>query len=66
MAHVARAVEASATVAMPLAERFWGDRSGKRVDPFGHHGSSAEHLEDLTPEPMQERMAAAIAGPPCD
>jgi PhnB protein len=57
----ARAVEAGATVAMPLANMFWGDRYGKLVDPFGHHWSVAEHVEDLTPDQMQERMAAACA-----
>jgi uncharacterized glyoxalase superfamily protein PhnB len=61
----ARAVEAGATVAMPLADMFWGDRFGKLVDPFGHHWSIAEHLEDLTPEQMQERMASFI-GQPCE
>jgi uncharacterized glyoxalase superfamily protein PhnB len=54
----ARAVEAGAKVTMPLDNMFWGDRYGKLVDPFGHHWSIAEHLEDLTPEQMQERMAA--------
>jgi uncharacterized glyoxalase superfamily protein PhnB len=57
----ARAVEAGATVGMPLADMFWGDRYGKLVDPFGHHWSVAEHLEDLTPEQMQVRMTAAMA-----
>jgi PhnB protein len=60
-----RAVEAGATVKMPLADMFWGDRYGKVVDPFGHHWSIAEHLEDLTPEQMQERMAAAFGEPSC-
>lgn len=59
----ARAVEAGATVLMPLADQFWGDRYGKLVDPFGHHWSIAEHLEDLTPEQMRERMAAMMGGP---
>jgi PhnB protein len=62
----ARAVEAGATVTMPLADMFWGDRYGKLVDPSGHHWSIAEHLEDLTPEQVQERMAAAMAGTPCE
>jgi PhnB protein len=61
-----RAVEEGAKVTMPLADMFWGDRYGKLVDPFGHHWSIAERLEDLTPEQMQERMAAAMAGPPCE
>ena len=62
----ARAVDAGATVSMPLADTFWGDRYGKVVDPFGHHWSIAEHLEDLTIEQMQAGMAKAFGGPPCD
>jgi PhnB protein len=54
----ARAVEAGAKVTMPLANMFWGDRYGKLIDPFGHHWSIAQHIEDPTPEQMQERIAA--------
>ncbi|WP_435021534.1 VOC family protein [Tundrisphaera sp. TA3] len=61
----AQAVEAGATVTMPVENMFWGDRYGKLVDPFGHHWSIAEHLEDLTHEQMAERMAA-MAGAGCD
>jgi uncharacterized glyoxalase superfamily protein PhnB len=57
----ARATEAGAKVVMPLADMFWGDRYGKLVDPFGHHWSIAEHLEDLTPDQMRERMSAAMS-----
>lgn len=35
----ARAVEAGATVSMPLEDQFWGDRYGKLRDPFGHSWS---------------------------
>ena len=35
----ARAVEAGATVTMPLADQFWGDRYGQVQDPFGHRWS---------------------------
>ncbi|CAO3427052.1 VOC family protein [Azospirillum doebereinerae] len=31
----ARAVEAGATVVMPLENMFWGDRYGRLTDPFG-------------------------------
>jgi uncharacterized glyoxalase superfamily protein PhnB len=62
----AQAVEAGATAAMPLADMFWGDRYGKLVDPFGHQWSIAEHLEDLTPAQMHERMASAVAKPSCE
>ena len=62
----AKAVEAGANVVMPLMDAFWGDRYGKVVDPFGHNWSIAEHLEDLNPEQLAERMAAAFSQPtPC-
>jgi PhnB protein len=34
-----RAVAAGATVSMPLADQYWGERYGHLVDPFGHHWS---------------------------
>jgi PhnB protein len=61
----AQAVAAGAKVAMPIADMFWGDRYGQLVDPFGHHWSIAEHLEDLTPAQMEERKLAAFAGAGC-
>ncbi len=38
----ARAVEAGATIAMPVATMFWGDRYGKVIDPFGVHWAMNE------------------------
>jgi uncharacterized glyoxalase superfamily protein PhnB len=61
-----RAVEAGATATMPVADMFWGDRYGKLVDPFGHNWSIATHLEDLTPEQMEERMATLFSKVPCE
>lgn len=52
-----RAVKAGATVEMPLENAMWGDRYGKLKDPFGHKWSIAQHIEDVTPEEMQARMA---------
>lgn len=34
-----RAVDAGATITMPLADQFWGDRYGQLKDPFGHSWS---------------------------
>ena len=34
-----RAVAAGASVRMPLADQFWGDRYGQLTDPFGHSWS---------------------------
>ena len=40
----ARAVEAGATVMMPVADQFWGDRYGALRDPFGHNWSLGTHV----------------------
>jgi uncharacterized glyoxalase superfamily protein PhnB len=50
-----RAVEAGATVRMPINDMFWGDRMGNLVDPFGHFWSIATHKEDLTPAEIEKR-----------
>jgi PhnB protein len=55
-----QALSAGAEVAMPLADQFWGDRYGIGKDPSGHQWSIGSHMEDLTPEQMQERMGKAM------
>jgi PhnB protein len=57
-----KAVEAGATVTMPLENQFWGDRYGKLRDPFGHNWQLATHVEDVSPEEMAKRAQAAMAG----
>jgi uncharacterized glyoxalase superfamily protein PhnB len=49
-----RAVKAGATVMMPVAEQFWGDRYGVLADPFGHEWSIATHTKDLTVDEMKK------------
>ena len=56
-AAVAQAVAAGATIKMPLADMFWGDRYGLLEDPFGHQWSVATHQHDLSPEQIMEAMA---------
>lgn len=56
-AAVAQAVAAGATVTMPVADMFWGDRYGVLQDPFGHNWSVATHQRDLSPQEIQEAMA---------
>jgi uncharacterized glyoxalase superfamily protein PhnB len=55
-----QALSAGAEVVMPLADQFWGDRYGIVKDPSGHHWSIGSHMEDLTPQQMQERMGKAF------
>lgn len=56
-AFVERAVEAGATLKMPVQDMFWGDRYGIVVDPFGHNWSVATHIRDATPQDIQKAMA---------
>jgi PhnB protein len=56
-----RAVDAGATVAMPLTDMFWGDRFGKVADPFGHVWGMATHKEDVAPDEMARRQQAFVA-----
>ena len=54
-----QALAAGAEVVMPIADQFWGDRYGIVKDPSGHQWSIGSHMEDLTPQQMQERMMKA-------
>jgi len=56
-----RAVKAGATVEMPVADMFWGDRYGKLRDPFGHKWSIGTHKADLSMEEMKKGMDEAMA-----
>jgi PhnB protein len=53
-----QAVDAGAREVEPLANQFWGDRTGCLEDPFGHHWWLAQHIEDLTPEQIRKNAEA--------
>ncbi len=57
----AQAVAAGASVHKPLADQFYGDRSGSLLDPYGHNWTIATHTEDVPHEEMAARMDAWIA-----
>jgi PhnB protein len=59
---VKQATDAGGSIAMEVADQFWGDRFGAVTDPFGHVWSIATHVEDVSPEEMEERGRAAMAG----
>jgi PhnB protein len=51
-----RAIAEGAKVLKPVQDQFYGDRSGFLQDPFGHLWGVATHVEDVSPQEMQERM----------
>jgi PhnB protein len=54
----ARAIKAGAKEIAPVQDQFYGDRSGQFEDPFGHRWNVTSHIEDVTPEEMEKRIAA--------
>jgi PhnB protein len=55
-----RALAAGATSQMPIDDQFWGDRMGTVKDAFGNTWSIATHKEDVSPQEMAKRAAAAM------
>lgn len=58
----AQAVAAGATELMAPADQFYGERSSKVRDPFGHEWLLGHEIEKLTPEEMQRRYTAMMTG----
>jgi PhnB protein len=57
-----RAIKAGATEERKVENQFYGDRAGQFVDPFGHKWFVATHVEDVPPDEMAKRAAAAMGG----
>ena len=56
------AIAAGGTSMRAPEDQFYGDRSAQFEDPFGHHWSVATHVEDVSPEEMEKRMAKVMGG----
>lgn len=56
-----QAVATGATVTMPVAEMFWGDRAGNVKDPFGYQWMIATHKRDMTKEQIREEAKTFFA-----
>ena len=60
-AFAAQAVNAGATIVMPIQDMFWGDRYGVLEDPFGHRWSVATHIRDVGAEELRQAAQGACA-----
>ncbi len=56
-AAIEKAQQAGATVTMPAADMFWGDRYGQIVDPFGHAWSFSHPLTAEQKEAAEKAWA---------
>ena len=57
-----QAIAAGGIVERPVKDQFYGDRSGTLKDPFGHRWTLSTHVEDVPPDEMSKRAAAAMCG----
>lgn len=54
----AKAIAAGGTAISEPETMFYGDRTAIVADPSGHQWNIATHVEDVSPEEMERRMAA--------
>jgi len=52
----AQALSAGAEELRPPADYPWGERASMLTDPFGYRWNIATHIEDVTPEEVNERL----------
>ncbi len=53
-----QAIAKGAQEIRPVEDQFYGDKMGTLRDPFGHVWYIATHMEDLTPEEVNQRAQA--------
>jgi uncharacterized glyoxalase superfamily protein PhnB len=56
-----RAAEAGGTVLMEPTDQFYGERTARLRDPFGHEWLLGHQIEDVPREEMQRRFDAMFA-----
>ncbi|MFN7947505.1 MAG: VOC family protein [Blastocatellia bacterium] len=54
-----RAISAGGVSISPPQNQFYGDRCGAVKDPSGNYWCIATHVEDVAPEELEKRAAAA-------
>jgi PhnB protein len=57
-----KAIAAGGKELRPLKNQFYGDRSGTLEDPFGITWTIGTHVEDVSSDELQKRMAAMMKG----
>ena len=57
---IQRATAEGAKLLKPVQTQFYGDRNGFIQDPFGHLWGIATHVEDVSPQEMEERMRKLV------
>lgn len=53
-----RALEADTSVILPLEDTYWGERTGKVIDPFGHVWILSRQTEIVSKQEIEKRAQA--------
>ena len=61
-AAIERAVAAGAKVLLPAKNQFWGDRTGRIIDPAGHVWAIATRIEETSPAERDDRWSSIVKG----
>ncbi len=59
-----RAIQAGAQATRPVADQFYGWRSGNIKDPFGYHWIISTQVENVSPKEMQKRWKKMFENAP--
>lgn len=57
---IERAVAAGAKVLLPVKDQFWGDRTGRIVDPSGHVWTISTRVEETSSTEREQRWSSAV------
>ena len=57
---IERAVSAGAKVLLPVKNQFWGDRTGRIVDPSGHVWTISTRIEETSTTEREERWDSMV------
>ena len=55
---IERAVTAGARVLLPVKNQFWGDRTGRIIDPSGHVWTVSTRIEETSSAEREERWSS--------
>jgi PhnB protein len=56
-----RAVAAGAKILLPVKNQFWGDRTGRIIDPSGHLWTIATRVEETSAAERERRWSSIAA-----
>jgi PhnB protein len=59
---IERAVAAGAQVLLPVKNQFWGDRTGRIIDPSGHVWTVSTRVEETSAAERGERWSSIVKG----